>query len=281
MTANKLEPYSNVLIRNKLALLLANNKLKEAEEFYKNNNSFLTEDFKNASQNNLTSAKARIISLEKKDWRESIKFYHKAVEEDSLNPITAVQLGLAYNEVLNDKTNFIKYAKKAFELDLNNWVMEIYFKALLEGGKFKEAENLMKINIEFIKKGEDEPMFLFEYYYHQKKFKEAQKILNNNSFYNPFDRFAFFRFARNHAQLNNVKEVYQLLNSGKLANSEKAIVFAILKERDSMYYYIDKESSIFNILEFNGYNELNPYRKEERYKEYLRKNYLPITHWNE
>ena len=48
-----------------------------------------------------------------------------------------------------------------------------------------------------------------------------------------------------------------------------------------MYYYIDKEASIFKILEFNGYNELDPYRKEERYKAYLRKNYLPITNWNE
>ena len=31
----------------------------------------------------------------------------------------------------------------------------------------------------------------------------------------------------------------------------------------------------------NSRREFDPYRKEERYKELLRKNYLPITHWNE
>ncbi len=272
--ANKLEPYSNVLISNKIIYLLKNNKLKEAEEFYKINNSYLSEAYKIWIGNYLIRTKARIISFEKKDWRESIKFYHKAVEEDSLNPEITLQLGGHYFEVLNDKTNFIKYAKKAFELDSN--YMRSYFNALLEGGKYKEAENFMKNNIEAIQQNQREPIYLFDYYYYQKKFKEAQKILNDNSINNPS-----FRFSRIHAQLNNIKEVYQILNSEKLANSEKAIVFAILKERDSMYYYINKELSIYKILEFNGYNELDPYRKEERYKEYLQKNYLPITHWNE
>jgi hypothetical protein len=36
-----------------------------------------------------------------------------------------------------------------------------------------------------------------------------------------------------------------------------------------------------DIIKINSFNEMDPYRKEERYKEYLRKNYLPITHWNE
>jgi hypothetical protein len=74
--------------------------------------------------------------------------------------------------------------------------------------------------------------------------------------------------------------VNSILNKDVLKDYEKAIVFAILKERDSMYYYINKEKDIDNILKINGFIEIDPYRKEERYKAFLRKNYLPITHWN-
>ncbi len=74
---------------------------------------------------------------------------------------------------------------------------------------------------------------------------------------------------------------FYLLNKGVLANFEKARVFAILEERDSMYYYINKEKNIYKIRYFNSYFEVDPYRKEERFKALLKKNYLPLTHWNE
>ena len=72
---------------------------------------------------------------------------------------------------------------------------------------------------------------------------------------------------------------------GKLPDAadhfEKALIFAILNERDSMYYYLDKEKNIILINLFNSRKEVDPYRKEEKYKEYLKNNYLPVTHWNE
>ena len=60
----------------------------------------------------------------------------------------------------------------------------------------------------------------------------------------------------------------------------KAVIFAVMNERDSMYYYLNN-AAIFNRRKANGYAEFNPYRKEERFKEFLTKNYLPLTHWNE
>ena len=84
-----------------------------------------------------------------------------------------------------------------------------------------------------------------------------------------------------YAQQNKLKETYQILNKGVLANFEKARVFAILRERDSMYYYINKEKDIYKIRNFNSYFEVDPYRKEERFKTLLKKHYLPLTHWNE
>ena len=54
-----------------------------------------------------------------------------------------------------------------------------------------------------------------------------------------------------------------------------------LKEKDSMYYYLNKINNPNRIKVPNSRREFNPYRKEERYKAVLRKNYFPITHWNE
>jgi len=83
------------------------------------------------------------------------------------------------------------------------------------------------------------------------------------------------------AQQNKTEETYEILNKTVLKNYEKARVFAILKERDSMYYYINKEKDIYNIRHFNSFFEVDPYRKEERFKALLKKHYLPLTHWNE
>ena len=80
---------------------------------------------------------------------------------------------------------------------------------------------------------------------------------------------------------NEIKKAYSILNKNTLKSYEKAIVFAVLKERDSMYHYMNKESDIWNIIKINGAIEVDPYRKEEQYKTFLKKNYLPLTHWNE
>jgi len=39
---------------------------------------------------------------------------------------------------------------------------------------------------------------------------------------------------------------------------------------------LDKFAAKFN----NGWMEFDPWRKEERFKTFLKKNYLPLTHWN-
>jgi len=48
-----------------------------------------------------------------------------------------------------------------------------------------------------------------------------------------------------------------------------------------MYHYLEKMDGDDIIKGPNSRFEFDPYRKEERYKALLRKNYLPITHWNE
>ncbi len=66
-----------------------------------------------------------------------------------------------------------------------------------------------------------------------------------------------------------------------MADFDKARVYAILMEKDSMYYYLNKTILKEALYYINGNNYFNPYRKEERFKTFLKKNYLPLTHWNE
>ena len=46
-----------------------------------------------------------------------------------------------------------------------------------------------------------------------------------------------------------------------------------------MYHYLNKEDIDYTFV--NSRFEFDPYRKEERYKAFLKKHYLPLTHWNE
>ncbi len=91
---------------------------------------------------------------------------------------------------------------------------------------------------------------------------------------------ANFNYPLLYAQQNDIKKVTSILNKNVLNPYEKAIVFAVLKERDSMYHYMNKESEAWNIQIINGFIEVDPYRKEDRYKAFLQKNYLPLTQWN-
>jgi hypothetical protein len=105
---------------------------------------------------------------------------------------------------------------------------------------------------------------------------EKAQIYQEKYFYDNYDNQAAL-----YANQGKLEDTYAIINKGVLANYEKARVFAILEERDSMYYYINKEKDIYKIRYFNSYFEVDPYRKEERYKSFLKKNNLPLTNWNE
>jgi TolB-like protein/AraC-like DNA-binding protein/Flp pilus assembly protein TadD len=268
--AQKLNPHSATINYDKILYLLKNNNITEAEAFYKNNNSFFTDILKAKIHTKLLKANAKKVSLEKKDWTEAIKFYHQEIEKDPNNAEIYRLLAEAYDEVLNDAPNFLKYAKKAFYLDtVQYFYKRSYGFAMLRNKKFKEILDFL----ERYRNGAKAP--LYGVYYFKHDYKKAQIYLD--MFYHA----PSYSQANLFAQRGEINKAYEILNKDVLANYEKAKVFAILKERDSMYYYINKEQDIYNIREFNSYFEVDPYRKEERFKALLRKHYLPLTYWNE
>jgi TolB-like protein/AraC-like DNA-binding protein len=266
--AQKLNPRSYQINSNKIEYLLMLDKLSDAEEFYKSNQAFFPDNLKSKIQINFIKARAKKVCMEKKDWSFAIDFYHKEIKKDPNNAELHRLLAEAYDEILNDAPNFLKYADKAIRLDSVAYIFKrTYGFALLKNKNYEEALNHIKSNLS--------KFALATLYYFEGKYDKAEPFIDEYPFANNDDQAVFY------ASQGRLEETYAILNKGVLANYEKARVFAILKERDSMYHYINKEKDVYKIRYFNSYFEVDPYRKEERFKALLKKNYLPLTHWNE
>ncbi len=286
----KLDPFSPLINYYKIIILLRNDKLVEAEELFKKRYSLFSEGRKEFLEDYILTNKARVISLDKKDWTETIKFYEKEIEKDSLKSSLYRKLGNSYNSILNDDENYIKYLKKAYAIDsTSDSNGGFYCEALVEGKRFEEAKVLMNSeNYKNTLTKSAELYSYFNYYYHKGDYDAAQEFLKDSVM-----SFLQYERALILAQKGNVDGALDIINNNKndIRGYSKVIIFAILKNKDSMYYYIDpdanKDDETWNIksrialFSLNSRREADPYRKEERYKAILRKHYLPITHWNE
>ena len=277
--AAELDPFSAVINEYKITILMDNKNLNEAEELFKNK-IFLFSDYNRIFlQNNFIRFRSEAISIEKQDWMEQIRYYEKEIERDSLNPFIYLELGNAYEDILNDNKNLIKYAKTAYEMDSTETYIAInYFISLINGKKFIEALKILNSeNYKSILSESHELLSMVFYYYYKEEYNAALEVLKDTLI---TDKYTFKAYVL--AQQGKLKELRNILNKKDvISDMGKVRVFAILENRDSMYYYLDKEKDMEYRIGFNGSREADPYRKEERYKEYLRENYLPITHWNE
>ena len=147
-----------------------------------------------------------------------------------------------------------------------------YLNALLETRQFQKARQLI-----------DDPEFssLFDYagnryiecwyQYYSGDYREAGRIMEEIPISLHYDRGVVY------AQQKDKEKVDSILSKYHLEPAQKALIYGILQERDSMYYYLNLEKDIYTIFHINGSIELDPYRKEERYKAFLEKNHLPLT----
>lgn len=277
--ASILDPFSKDILNHKILILRTHNKLDEAEAlFYKNSYLFL-EPERTYQANKLIKARIEFEASNKKDWTEVINGFKYALKKDPTNSLFIRELGKAYDGILNDDKNHVKYCEMAYKQDTMNWknVHSYYFALVSSGNNFKEAKKLLEnTNTKLFTNEVQKLQHLFDYYYYKKNYKKAQEILMDSLMpKNRLDR------ACNYAQLNDRKNLDKIFQKNVLFNYHKAIVYAILMERDSMYYYLEKKKSFGALKAINRRYEFDPYRKEERFKAFLKKNYLPITHQNE
>ncbi|MCK5402263.1 MAG: helix-turn-helix domain-containing protein [Flavobacteriaceae bacterium] len=268
--AQRLDPFSKVVGGNFLNALIVNNKIKETEKYF-NKMKFLW-----SKEDNLRT-ESLIKAYKNKDWKEAIRFFEMEIEKDPNNSYLYNQLGHAYDEILNDNINFLKYAKIAYELDsTNSSNVSLYHSALVESKNFATAKKLMQSqNFKSLHNEKQQLNYLWYYYYHQENYEKAQEVLKDSL----MEDNIFYKVIT-YAQLGDREKVDDIFKDILNINS-KVFVYAILKERDSMYHYLGKLIEPGRIRRHKSRREFDPYRKEERFKAFLKKNYLPITHWNE
>ncbi len=277
--AQRLDPFSLAIAYYYFNALLFNDKIEEVVKYFNKISWIWGEEFK--------IIKKRDIEIYKyKDWREAIRFFKTEIEKDPENPFLFHMLGSSYDEILYDHLKAIEYLKKAYTLDSTNSEYAFsYYDILVESNQFKEARKLFEsTNFKTLSSEKQQLIHLFDFYYYQENYKNAQEVLKDSLMADQYTS-----KMKVYAQLGDRAPIEKEFNRftgdarGKgYKRQTKAVIYAILEEKDSMYLYLQRLSAkrIRNIKIF-GRREFDPYRKEERFKDILKNLYLPINHGNE
>ena len=269
--AHELDPFSIPINETRILALLDNDKPQEAKTLYNKNISRISIWQRDA-------LKAKINSYLKKDWTEAIIVFKDALESDPNNPYLHLIMGHYYNGILNDDVNYLKHCEIAFQLDsTSSYYAKWYFDSLLDNQKYNNVFKLLnddKLNNIFGSDGKNRVSY--KYYLAIENYEKAMEYLlkyfdenNDNDIYNKAEIFTL---------KDDKKDVNDILNKYQLDYNSKAKIFALLNEKDSMYFYLNKLTKINQIITLNGMDEIfGKYANESKYKMYLEKHYLPTT----
>jgi len=271
--AQRVNPLSSVLAKNFASALIINNQFEKAEKYLEEHKFLFSEiDF--------IKLESKLIAYKNKDWNQIIPFLNSKIEKDPNNASLYNMLGVAYDGIKNNDSVAVIYNKKAYELDSTNYrILQDYSYSLAESKmsneffKIKESANYNSI----LSKPKQLSQLWF-LYYHQEEYHKALEIA---------DRYLSSRYTTKvwtHAQLGDRKKVdsiskklYWGTGQDKYWRSFKAFTHAILKDRDSMYYYLENARFDGTTMLVNSRREFDPYRNEDRFKAILKANYLPVS----
>jgi len=271
--AYEISPFAADSVLNLCTVLIENELLDEAESLFNSKKSIFSKELADECYSGLVDARAKSLLKKGESWSKSIEIYNNALNKSDQkeNGFLYQQLGRFYDGFLNDDTNYVYYLKKAVELDSTNGrSISEYVNALLEDNQFKVAKQFtqsslyQKVIPEANRKNQ-----LFIQYYHEKKNKEALEFIEDSI----FDKNYYYQLLL-YSQLGDKTKVYEIINTKGVDPTSIAFAFANLKERDSMYVYMNKDG--VNAPQINSRREFDPYRKEPRYIEFMKKNHLPI-----
>ena len=271
--AQRVNPLSSVLAKNFASALIINNQFEKAEKYLEEHKFLFSEiDF--------IKLESKLIAHKNKDWNKIIPFLNSKIEKDPNNASLYNMLGDSYDGIKNNDSIAVIYHKKAYELDSTNYrILQDYIYLLAESKmsneffKIKESANYKSILSK--PKQLNQLWFL---YYHQEEYNKALEIA---------DSYLSSRYTTKvwtHAQLGDRKKVdsiskklYWGTGQDKYWRSFKAFTHAILKDRDSMYYYLENARFDGTTMLVNSRREFDPYRNEDRFKAILKANYLPVS----
>ncbi len=271
--SQQLNPISRLQAMSYMRALIFNNKIEEAEEFLKRN-AFQLGDYLNRQ------FAYKIIAYKNKDWSKVIPYLKSKSENNPDNDLYYRELAYMANTILNDDSLAVAYIEKAYKIDSLNFRNVVsYFNMLVEDKKYEEAYKLM--TSENYKSAHNKKFKLKKlWYYHYLK-DDSKKVLEISK--DTLIANDYLLQVLTYAQLGDRKKVDSInkRNPNGIGNpliwrTNRAILHAVLKDRDSMYYYLENSRFDDYELEANGRREFDPYRNEERYKAFLRMNYLPV-----
>ena len=268
--AIKLSPFSSAFATRYTWTLILNEKYEEAEAYMKDYGFLLSKTSEELLGIWLLVHKNKSWAPV---WDRNIAKIKREPENAFLNRwISALQAQVAY-----DENKAIYFAKKASELDTDYFWQ--YFYLLVNNGFYTEAEQVMHSEA-FINLSESIKLKCnWFYYYYKGDYDQAHKIIKGNP-----ENFDYRHFSTTYAhlgerkKLDSIDKLYYL--HGEFKYQRKARIHAILKERDSMYYYLNKARYAFTgtAMWLCSNKDLAPYKNEARFKAVLKKFYVPYTH---
>jgi len=270
--SQQLNPISWLQAFTYLRALIFNNKIKEAEEFLEKNRFQLNPHI-------IRQTEYKIIAFKNKDWTQVIPYLKVKSEKDPDNSFFYAELAFTSYAILNDDSAAVAYMKKAYKIDSLSFRNVLpYFNMLVEDKKYDEAYKLMtskNYNSVLNKKFKLKNLWYYNYLK-----GDSEKILDvsrDSMFTNDY-----LLQVLTYAQLGDRKKVDSInkkhphgTHNQNAWRTNRAILHAVLKDKDSMYYYLEQSQFDDYVLIANGRREFDPYRNEARYKEFLRTNYLP------
>lgn len=271
--AQRVNPLSSVLAKNFASGLIINDQLEKAEKYLEEHKFLFSEiDF--------IKLESKLIAHKNKDWTQIIPFLNSKIEKDPNKASLYNMLGDAYDGIINNDSIAVIYHKKAYELDSTNYrILQDYIYLLAESKmsneffKIKESANYKSI----LSKPKQLQQLWF-LYYHQEEYNKALEIANS------YLSSRYTTKVWTHAQLGDrekvdsiSKKLYWGTGQDKYWRTFRAFTHAILKNRDSMYYYLENAKFDGSTMLINSRREFDPYRNEDRFKAVLKANYLPVS----
>lgn len=263
--AQQLDPFSKPITNNHIYALIANEKYTEAEEL-------LTEKEFLFSGDEVLNFLILIKVEQNKDWTEAIIVLEEAVKNDPKNANLQRDLAVYYGS-LNDVNHKIKHAKKAYELDAKTGI-SVYVYALLRNKDLTMVKKLLD-NENLIKLMDKESLNITNALYYYEIGNSIKALEFANKLPNDLE-YKFALKADMFVQMGYNKKAHDLLQNDITSNYLKATIFARLKEKDSMYHYLNT-STPTQSLYINSWEAFDPYRLDPKFKAYQNKNYIPIS----
>ena len=270
--AHQLNPLSRSGSLNYLISLINNKQLEEAEEILKKCKFLLNES-------NLSWWENYIKAFKTKDWTFLKSKYETLIEEDPCNPEHYISLALYYRSIEYDYSRAFTLVEQAFHLDSN--YIGLYTYGLILTEKYKEAKELMSSSIYVSELSNlDQLWQLWLYNYQKEDYNKALEVLNDSVFRNQYwERTITHASMGDRIKVDSMNKKYPW-GTGRETDwrGRRAILHAALKDRDSMYYYLENLRFISWAKSVNEFSkEFDPYRNEDRFKAFLKKWYLPVS----